>query len=158
MANTLNFSDMFSGKPKEIPIDYDRIADDMTLPPLPLLRLTDNLATTADKMETFATVIESGSTLAIRTGTYHYSLGGEIDKHALELAEVQVMQEIVAISNAIRARYNAQMRALTKRIHVEMKVLRTRKDDIGAKIPGSKAHRKRARALEQQACKRARLA
>ncbi|KAJ1329879.1 hypothetical protein MN608_06615 [Microdochium nivale] len=158
MANVANFADLFGGKPREIPINYDSIAHDITLPTLPLLALTDDIETTADKMKTFAAVIESGSSIAIRTGTYRCSPGdAAVDRTALELAEVRLVHEMAAISDANKARTMAEMRALTKRIHVAMEVIRTRKDDLGAKIPGSKAHRKRARLLELQA-RRARQA
>ncbi|KAJ1326942.1 hypothetical protein MN608_08391 [Microdochium nivale] len=69
MDNVPDFVDLFGPKPEEIPRNYDTITRDLALPTLLLPGDLDNLKKTAEKMNAFAAVVESGGSLAIRTGT-----------------------------------------------------------------------------------------
>ncbi|KAH7016112.1 uncharacterized protein B0I36DRAFT_435941, partial [Microdochium trichocladiopsis] len=154
LRSTVDFDSMCeifpNNKPQGIPINQSTITHDLTLPILPPLRETDTLETIACKYEAFAASVEAGSSIAVRTGTYRPDSGdnNKVDIPALEIAETQVISEMVTLADVKKALVEAELRKLHESIQAACDVIRLRADTIRVKIPGSKANRKRVREFQ----------
>ncbi|KAH7012262.1 uncharacterized protein B0I36DRAFT_356334 [Microdochium trichocladiopsis] len=140
MESRLSFYKIFpNNKPQGIPINQSTITHDLIPPILPLLREADTLETIACKYETFAAVVEAGSSIAVRTGTYRPDSGdnNKVDIPALEIAETQVISEMVALADVKKVLVEAELRKLHKSIQAACDVIRLRADTIRSSVAAS---------------------
>lgn len=144
------FEDMFGPGATYVDVDVDySVPVGTTRKILPLPTPTDDLYTTARRLEALAKVVEAGKSVAVATGheaSKHKErdlVGVTKELKEMEMAEIETAHKAVAIAMDNRNRAFAAMKSLCGQINHAKDIIQARQHAIKSKLPNYKGKKRR---------------